>query len=75
MGTGEPVGYRGGSLWSIAPSVMPLVLISDTSPLSPLSPVAPTGFLFLNVHQMMTGRSTFAAGSVRYWHYFFALKK
>lgn len=75
LGTGERVGYRGGYLWSVAPSVTPLVLTSDTSPLSPLSPVVPTGFLFLNVHQMMTGRSTFVAGSARYWHFIFALKK
>ena len=50
---------------------MLLPLLSDTWPLSPPSPVGLTGFLFLNVRQMMTGRNIFVAGLVRYWHFFF----
>lgn len=46
-----------------------LALISDTWPLSLPSPVGPTGSLFPSVHQMTTGRNTFVAGSVRYWHF------
>lgn len=53
---------------------MLLALISDTWPLSPLCPVGPTGFLFLNVHQMTTGRSTFVADSARYWHFILPLR-
>ena len=51
-----------------------LPLISDTWPLSPLSPVGLTGFLFLSVHRMTTGRNIFVAGSVRYWHFILPLK-
>lgn len=52
---------------------MLVALISDTWPSSPLCPVGPIGFLFLNVHQMMTGRNTFVVGSLRYHHFILPL--